>query len=410
MITGRAALPPAAPGRASYAAGVLGQLYPPPLQVGPEQPGRTDVRARYLLLPTPAQVRMVVPAGHPKAGSRAVLRQLTGHRSRTRLARVLLGLAVRSGGADRLARGTLEVSGPPGADSVEHVLRRLLGRERLLLSLPVSPPRANRKPVLQVCDESGRGLAFVKVGHDPLTRELVTAEGTSLERVSAAGLAHVRVPEVLARLEWHGLSLLVLEPLPLPRRRLTGGAADAAFLRLAREIAGVGGTETHPFATSPVRASLAAQLTALGIRAAPLTAHLDALAGAPVALEHGAWHGDLNPGNIALVEGRCLVWDWERFEQGVPLGFDVLHHDLHRAVTVTGTPPPLAARRLLTEAPTRLAGLGVAPAAATVTARLYLLALAARYLRDHQSEAGSELGDVDSWLLPALDAPPAPSP
>lgn len=409
MITGRAAVQPPAPGRASYAASVLQQLYPAPLQVSGEQPGATDVRARYLLLPTPAQVRIVVPAGHPKAGARAVLRQLTGHRPRTRLARLLLGLAVRSGGADRLARGTLVVTGPPGADSVEHVLRRVLGRERLLLGLPVSPPRANRKPVVQVCDESGRGLAFVKVGHDPLTRELVAAEAASLDLVRAAGLAHVRVPEVLARLEWHDLSLLVLEPLPLPRRRLGGEAADAALLQLVREIAQVGGTTTHPFLRSPVRASLQAQLAACGPRADRLVAHLAALDEVPVDLVHGAWHGDLNPGNVALVPGRSMVWDWERFERDVPLGFDVLHHDLHHAVTMVATPPREAAAHLLASAPDRLAGLGVTPDAARLTARLYLLALAARYLRDNQAEAGSELGDVETWLLPALDpaGPPA---
>lgn len=405
MTTGRVRSGPASD-RAAYAADVLASLFPAPLRVGPEREEDTCVRARFLLLPTPKRARLVVPAGHPRAAARAVHRQLTGRRPRTRAARLLMTLAVLSGGADHLARGTLVVSGPPGADSVERVLAHVLGRQRVLLSLPVSPPRANRKPVLQVCDEAGSGLAFVKVGHDPLTRRLVVAEGGSLEQVAAAGLAHVRVPQVLGHLEWNGLALLVLEPLPLAQRRLSGAAARAALLLAVREIAGVGGTGHSPWASSPFRAGLDEQLAACGPRAEPLRAHLSSLDDSAPHLELGAWHGDLNPGNVALLEGRSLVWDWERFGQGVPLGFDILHHDLHHAVTVAGVPPSTAALRLLAGAPTTLASLGVAPRAAQATGRLYLLALAARYLHDQQSEAGAELGDIESWLLPALDAAP----
>ncbi len=120
----------------------------------------------------------------------------------------------------------------------------------------------------------------------------------------------------------------------------------------------------------------------------------------------GAWHGDLNPGNARLGRTRSLVWDWERFQHGVPLGLDLLHHDLHVDLTVTGSAPADAALRLLAGAPAALAPLGVGPAEAAVTARAYLLALAARYLHDQQSEAGAQLGRVETWLLPALDATP----
>ena len=91
----------------------------------------------------------------------------------------------------------------------------------------------------------------------------------------------------------------------------------------------------------------------------------------------------------------------------MPLGFDVLHHDLHRArhrdrhAGARRGPSP-ARRGPGAGSPAS----GVRPDAARVTARLYLLALAARYLRDQQTEAGAALGDVESWLLPALDAPP----
>ncbi len=36
------------------------------------------------------------------------------------------------------------------------------------------------------------------------------------------------------------------------------------------------------------------------------------------------------------------------------------------------------------------------------TAVSYLMELAARYLADRQAEAGARLGDVGTWLLPAV--------
>lgn len=398
-----------APDRASYALEVLARLYPEPLRVGVDGQNGEAEQARFLLLPNPRHVRLVVPAGNRHASARAVHRQLTGTRPRTRLARLLLTLAVASGGADRLARGTLVVTGPTGADSVERTLADLLGAERVLVSLPISPPRANRKPVLQVCDEQGRALAFVKIGHDPLTRRLVAAESSVLERVAAAALPHLRVPGVIARVEWHDLCLLVLEPLPLPSRQLGGDTARRAFLAAAREISGLGGIRRLPWAASPFRAALDADLAACGPRGQALRAHLSALDAAPPRLALGAWHGDLNPGNVALLEGTSLVWDWERFAEDVPVGFDVLHHDLHQDVTVSGVSPAVAAARLIATAPATLAALDVEPDAADATARLYLLALAARYLHDQQAEAGAALGDVESWLLPALSRPRRPS-
>jgi hypothetical protein len=116
----------------------------------------------------------------------------------------------------------------------------------------------------------------------------------------------------------------------------------------------------------------------------------------------GSWHGDLNSGNVALVAGVCPVWDWERFEAGVPLGFDLLHHDLHEAITVHGVAAEAAARRLVRDAARTLAPLGVLPATADAVARAYLVTLACRYLVDNQVGAGSALGHVREWLLPTL--------
>jgi hypothetical protein len=121
-------------------------------------------------------------------------------------------------------------------------------------------------------------------------------------------------------------------------------------------------------------------------------------------LGFGAWHGDWNDGNsAALADGRVLVWDWERFDADVPLGYDALHLRLQTAVTRAGADPLDAARALLAGAAATLAPFEQPADVAGRVAALYLVDLAARYLRDRQAEAGARLGHVAAWLLPAVE-------
>ena len=181
-------------------------------------------------------------------------------------------------------------------------------------------------------------------------------------------------------------------------RRLQGAAARQALLEVVREVAG----DAAPGPADSVVARLRARLLACGPGARGLLDALDDVARTLPDLRLGGWHGDLNPGNVALRAEGPLVWDWERYEDDVPVGSDLLHHDLHRDITERGVAPLEAAQRLLAEAPATLAPLGVGPAAADTTARLYLLAVGARYLGDKQAEAGAVLGLVDTWIVPAL--------
>ncbi|NUP83056.1 MAG: hypothetical protein HOV96_36545, partial [Nonomuraea sp.] len=145
--------------------------------------------------------------------------------------------------------------------------------------------RPNRKPVLEARTD-GRLLAFVKVGDGERARELVTREAAALRGLAEAPLKTVVVPDVLHHGEWRGLPVLALSPLPVRRRRVPQPLLHAAV----KEIAATGGPRP-------------------------------------------AWHGDLSPWNISpSADGRLLVWDWERYETGVPYGFDAVHHFFQRAL------------------------------------------------------------------------------
>lgn len=213
--------------------------------------------------------------------------------------------------------------------------------------------RANRKPVLEAYSEDGL-LAYVKIGDSARTRELVCHEADVLRRLAAQPLKTVVAPTVLHHGRWRGLEVLAVSPLPV-RRRARRVDADL-LVRAVKEIAGTGG--------------------ATGV----------------------AWHGDLSPWNIApSADGLLLAWDWERYEVGVPYGFDALHHFLQRALRRMD--PATAARACLAQAVRVLAPLGVSSAQARRTALHYLIALADR----HAADGHSPLGPPERWLNPLVD-------
>ena len=119
--------------------------------------------------------------------------------------------------------------------------------------------------------------------------------------------------------------------------------------------------------------------------------------------EFGAWHGDWTAWNMARHGDRLLLWDWERFEVGVPIGWDALHHAL-RSDLDTRPPSVAVTRQLLARAPELLAPFGVHPRDAHDIALAYLVHLALRYAGDGQEIAGEPTARVSEWLLPVLPA------
>ncbi|MEW9554199.1 hypothetical protein [Nonomuraea sp. NPDC050783] len=240
----------------------------------------------------------------------------------------------------------------PGEGSIAAYLGEVLGRpvETVLHVRPAR--RANRKPVLEARAD-GRAVAFVKVGDSARARALVAAEAAALRRLAGLGLRTVVAPTVLHLGEWRGLAVLVLSALPVRRR---SRAPRPLLLAAIAEIA----------ATGDGRAA--------------------------------AWHGDLAPWNVCPApDGRLLVWDWERYEIGVPAGFDALHHLFHRALRRMR--PAAAARACVAGAPRELAPLGLTAAVARQTALRYLIALADR----HAADGHEPLGPPHTWLNPAVD-------
>lgn len=238
----------------------------------------------------------------------------------------------------------------PAEGSVAAHLSEVFGRpvETVLHVRPAQ--RANRKPILEArC--GGRRLAFVKIGDTARTRELITAEASALRRLAGLPLATVAPPAVLYHGDWRGLAVLALSPLPVRRRRVP----RPLLLDAIKEIAGTGG-------------------------------------------RCAAWHGDLAPWNMCPApDGRLFVWDWERYEIGVPYGFDAVHHLFQRALRRMN--PRAAARSCVDRAAGELAPLGLSAVVARQTVLSYLLTLADR----HAADGLWPLGPPETWLDPVVD-------
>ncbi len=369
--------------RARYASSVLRLLFP-----------SSESTVDLVAVPDARSPRLLVPAVPRRVAAGAVRRYAQPAARSARLKRDLAALALRTG-ADRYLlrdRVTVGMSG-----SIAEYLSGVLDRE-LLVSVHIGPARANRKPVLQLLSPDGTTVGFAKLGVTELTRALVRAETSALRTLHEARLSTVVSPRVLHAGQWHRYEVLVQEALPAWRRRVT---APARLTAAMNEVAGCLGIAYGPLAGSPYIKELIARLST--VDGAALATALGTLTGrrGDTVLGYGAWHGDWAPWNTAVLRDRVLVWDWERFTTGVPVGFDRVHHALQGALE-RGAAPATAVDETVARAPELLAPFGVPVDAAEVTALLYLIDLAARYLADRQAEAGARLGVLGTWLLPVL--------
>lgn len=401
--------------RGGYLWETLAALWPEPARIErrgrgvpgtgsrPGRPGRAGGQTEFLILPNEAKAVLLLPR-RPRRATAAALRHYKASAvGRQRLRFRGLALGAQMGLADVLPqRITIGQPGDePNADVVSY-LRKVLDQE-LIVSLRIGPPRANRKPVLELLSPHGRLLGFAKVGITGLTRELVRAEAAALGVLETAGLTRLEVPRLLHHGHWQDHEVLVQAPLTGSGRAATPAALTSAMA----ELATTAGVTIEPVGQSRYWRGLRSRLEACGGREPTgallqIMADMQATAEA-TSLAFGSWHGDWTPWNMAFSGGRVLVWDWERFESGVPIGYDVLHYQLQGAVEQSnGAGGRAAAEAALFTAPMRLGSLGVRPGSAVFVAALYLLEIAARYTCDGAAEAGARLGDVSWWLLPPL--------
>jgi hypothetical protein len=370
----------------------------PPIRPSPEH---------YTVIPSARSPRLLVPRGDRRVAAVAVRHAIVATSRRARLRQAVLaglfsvGLGHRSVG-DLAFRDTVRVDGPVRLSAR---LAAVMGGD-VRVSLRFGPDRANRKPVLQLLDSTGDCVAFAKVGVNPLTRELVRREAAVLTRLEDQNLAPVRPPRLLLAERWlDDLELMVVEALPVWRPEPTRpGAVDEARIAAMRVVAEVGGVRTDVEALDGYLNDLTARIRAIDPNpyAGLLLGALDRVRASGLPIPIGAWHGDWTDGNMAVRDDEVLLWDWERFADRVPVGFDALHFEFNRAMGAPSRSAAAGAAAVRDRCARLLAPFGVPATAAGAIWTLYAAEIATRFVTDELDRTTSKLGRVAEWLGPAL--------
>lgn len=264
-------------------------------------------------------------------------------------------------------------------------LARSMGIGELHVAVSLGRPKSNRKPVLQLIDETGTCVGWAKVGWNSWTADLVTNESRWLDR---RGRAPLDTPDVKHKLVLDGRRVLVTTGF-LPRRWPQVRPTSVPDRRLLLAIADLGPRDRVAVDRSLWWATVEEVLPVATRREARAIKHTAAnVAGRTV--ETGAWHGDLTPWNIMTIGRRPgllgagktthQVIDWEFAADGVPLGFDLCHFHTQVAMEMKGLSAEQALDYSARLSPQGLVRLGVDPHNQTTVFRLYLVELIRRTL------------------------------
>lgn len=359
----------------------------------PSPDGQRSSRA-FLAIPSTRAPRMLIPRDGKLAAQalRGARRPVT---ARDRTVTMAARIALRCGAARLLG----EPVGAGDGKGLETRLGQVVGQE-VRLAVFLGPPRANRKPVVQVLGSDGRLLAVAKIGVTPLAASLAVAEADALRQLTVDRPDGVSTPSLIAEMTWNGHPVVVQSALPIHQSKARVRREDAA--NVVRALRAAFGEDVESWATSSYGDRLRDR-----VRRLPDPRLVDTMLGlldralAPDStLTLSASHGDLSVHNMAVsASGGLLAWDWERFDRRAPLGLDLLHHVFMQNGR-KGSDLSGRGRRLLADAHSILAPLGVGGDEARQTAVLYLVEIGARFSGDGQAAAGGAAGDVARWIIP----------
>jgi hypothetical protein len=342
--------------------------------LGPDDPGGADrtapARRAYAVLPRRSRPRYLVPVDGRHARGAHIRPGAGTAQAATRLA---LRTALRTGIGRVLPDRLLVDDGDPHHPGLRRHLATLLDRDDIDLAIALGAPRPNRKPVVQAIGADGVTVAWVKIGADPHTDELVAHEIDAIQAVAGRDPSVV-TPPLLASGTWQGHPLLALGHIAMRESAAGLDLPPSAIRAIA------GPTADSDVLDSAWWRALEAAPDADGAVATLLAALRPDVAGRRWAF--GRWHGDLAPWNATWEGDRLLAWDWERSHTPVPLGLDLFHNRVQVAVVRDGVGVPDALRAAAAAETETLVALGYAADDAPLLARAYAVTLRSRYASD----------------------------
>lgn len=348
-------------------------LWPAPARVGLARKGAPG-RLEYFIAPAVSRPRVLVPRAVVGA-DRMFVRHGDGLRQR-----MVWGAWSRGHRHDivgRLPISRLVVDPDPAG--IEAYLSAALGQP-VGIGVLLGPPRANRKPVIQIFDRAGRTIAFAKLGLSDLTRSLLATEAAALQRLGSVRTTSFRAPRALHHGEWNGVPILVQEALGSAQRGQQPVTPPVAVMAEIAAVEGIQSVEpnTHPYLRSVVPPP---GDDWQGIDVSAFHRVYAGVVDDARPLSFGSWHGDFGPWNMGREGDVIEVWDWERYAAGVPVGLDAAHYRTQVCVAAQ-TDPTAAWPTLVRDIEAALRASAVDPQVAPRVAACYLLTICARYRAD----------------------------
>jgi hypothetical protein len=275
----------------------------------------------FAALPTPDGVKWLVPAGN----RRAALRGFQNYSPFALRARVLKKVLMSAARLNMLSHISTEVLvRSDGPLELEQLIGRVTGEKDVSFCIAVGTATRFQKLTIQVLDQKGKPLAFIKLPMNAAAAERIRHEASVLRELAETPM-QTSVPRVMFDGPWgDNLHLLMISPAPGKTSPLRLSAEHKAFLS---EL-GAQGSFFRPAGAvlNDVLDDVTQNATLEKFQTVAVTALLQAkreVANMPV--QCGRIHGDFAPWNLCISEGRLFGFDWESSEFGVPLLWDSLH-------------------------------------------------------------------------------------
>lgn len=353
----------------------------------------------FVAIPSAANPRVLVPLENRVAAARSMQRFSSALTLGEVGKRVLVGSLLRTGG-NRLMRDLVVVDGVDESASLRAHLSEIL-HQPVSFSVSVGSARVNRKPILQIFDAAGGNLAFAKLGISQVSEADVRNESCALDALAATTFRHLEVPRPVYSGSWNGVYVLVMTAIatspfqhPKWRSQPPTTAMDELATAFDQGMQTLDGTAWWERLLTPAAGIDNAELHGRYVELAGRL--LDRAGGRSFPI--GAWHGDWTSWNMARRRDIVQVWDWERFQFGVPAGLDRLHYFVNEF-----------ARGPATSVGDVFAGLAAAGAdrsdhrsCAYSLAGAYLLTLTHRYLSFAQGDGGELIRRQADTMMEAV--------
>lgn len=295
------------------------------------QRGFTDIRG-YRLAPSLEEVRWIIPAeSHRAAAASLALYQPSLIKARIKkiIARGLSRLGLAAFWAPELAivAGKNDFN-HPSPKSLDGFFEELLGCP-VELALFTGTPGYYRKPTIQVMDQKGQVLAFVKVAVNVQTEAMLANEYFILKLLQELKPQHFSVPPVLHYGKVAGNGMLVLESAKKASDRgpQKFGKEHLNFLAEIWQKTFIRGD----FKSSPAWQELTWRYAKVSPRLASdwrrrLQATMEMVERRSRELNFLTLaHRDFTPWNTYLKGNRLVIFDWEMAREPWPLFYDLFH-------------------------------------------------------------------------------------